>query len=269
MPRLLIPSLVISPLAAAAVFVSLPGASAIAAAPQHFHGEYTLSWMGLPVARATFKSRYDGANYVIDGTVTSAGLARIFDDTKGTLRASGRLAESGATPHAFRADYVSGRKQSLIDIRFANGTVASTEVKPEPKKRGEDWIPLAPAHLRQALDPVAATMIRAASPDTVCARTMKIYDGELRADLKLSFASKGNASVKGYKGPTVTCRMGFEPVAGYPRGKKDLDYLKNRSRIMVTFAPVGDSGVYAPIHATVGTRIGTITVDARQFEAAQ
>ena len=32
---------------------------------------------------------------------------------------------------------------------------------------------------------------------------------------------------------------------------------------MVTFAPLGQTGVYAPIHATVGTQIGTITVRAR------
>ncbi len=36
---------------------------------------------------------------------------------------------------------------------------------------------------------------------------------------------------------------------------------------MVTFAPLGKTGVYAPIHATIGTQIGTITVRARRFEA--
>ena len=33
--------------------------------------------------------------------------------------------------------------------------------------------------------------------------------------------------------------------------------------MMVTFAPLGQTGVYAPIHATVGTQIGTMTVSAR------
>lgn len=240
-----------------------------AASPQTFHGDYTVSYLGLPVARASFQSRYDGNGYRIDGSVTSAGLARIFDDTRGTLRAVGQLGGDGPAPRSFRADYVSAKKPSLVDIRFANGTVASTQVKPAPKKRGGDWIGLDPAHLRRAVDPIAATLVRADSPDKVCGRTVKMYDGELRADLRLSFASSGTTSVKGYKGPTVTCRMNFQPVAGYRKGKKALDYLKNRSRIMVTFAPVGETGVYAPIYATVGTQIGTITVSAHRFEAAR
>ncbi|TIO88432.1 MAG: DUF3108 domain-containing protein, partial [Mesorhizobium sp.] len=70
-------------------------------------------------------------------------------------------------------------------------------------------------------------------------------------------------------GDTVTCKMGFEPVAGYRKGRKALDFLKNKSRMMVTFAPVGQSGVYAPIRATVGTQIGPLTISARRFEAAE
>ena len=36
---------------------------------------------------------------------------------------------------------------------------------------------------------------------------------------------------------------------------------------MVKFAQLGQTGVYAPIHATVGTKIGTFTIRARRFEA--
>ncbi|KRA00321.1 hypothetical protein ASD64_01755 [Mesorhizobium sp. Root157] len=250
-------------LAALATALPAPGS---AAAQQSFRGEYTVSFLGLPIARAAFQSRYDGATYRIDGSVASAGLAQIFDDTRGTIVASGRLARSGLQPRTFRADYTSGKKASLVDIRFAYGTVASTRVVPPPKKRGKDWVALDTGDLKSALDPIAATVVRAQSLDEVCGRTVAMYDGEMRADLKLIFVRKDKISVEGYEGPTVTCRMGFEPVSGYRQGKRALDYLKKRSRIMVTFAPLGQTGVYAPIHATVGTEIGTITVRARRFE---
>lgn len=243
--------------------------TATAAAPQTFSGDYSVTYLGLPIARATIRSVYDGDAYNINGSVNSAGLGRIFDDTKGSLTATGRITGNGPAPRAFRAEYTSGKKPSLVDIRFANGTVASTEVKPKPRKRGKDWVALDDGHLRRAIDPIASTMVRADTPDEVCGRTVKMYDGEIRADLKLSFVSRGDISVKGYKGPTVTCRMNFQPVAGYRKGKKSLDYLKNRSRIVVTFAPVGETGVYAPIHATIGTQIGTITISAQRFEAAR
>jgi len=250
-----------------AVFaVALP-AVASAAGPESFRGEYTVSFLGLSVARATFESRYEGDSYSIDGSVSSAGLAQLFDDTRGTLKASGRFSGSRIEPQAFRADYISGKKASLVDIRFADGKVVSTKVLPPPKKRGKDWVALDLVDLKGVTDPIAATVLHADSLDHVCGRTVKMYDGEMRANLTLAYVEKGSISVKGYKGPTVTCRMGFEPVSGFRQGRKALDFLKRKSRIQVTFAPLGQTGVYAPIYATVGTEIGTITVRARRFEA--
>jgi hypothetical protein len=245
---------------------SLPS-TALAADRQDFRGEYTVSFLGLAIAKATFESRYENNAYAIHGGVSSAGLARIFDDTRGTISTSGRIGGDRIEPAAFRADYTSGKKVSLIDIRFAGSKVVSTQVLPPPKPRGADWLPLGAADLAGVADPIAATVIRAGSPDKVCGRTVKLYDGEMRADLVLSYVEKGTIAVKGYEGPTVTCRLNFEPVSGYRKGRKALEFLKKKSRIKVTFAPIGQTGIYAPIHATVGTEIGTITIRARQFEA--
>ena len=94
-----------------------------------------------------------------------------------------------------------------------------------------------------------------------------MFDGELRADLTLDYVESGDISVTGYEGRTVTCSMRFTPVAGYRKDRRALEFLRTKSRIMVTFAQLGKTGVYAPIHATIGTEIGTITVKARRFEA--
>lgn len=252
----------------AALAAALPGAAG-AAGPEAFRGDYTVSFLGLTVARASFSSRYEGDGYAIAGSVAAAGLARLFDDTKGTVTASGRLSDKGLEPRAFRADYTSGRKASLVEISFARGTVAATRVLPPPKKRGDDWLPLDADDLKGVTDPIAATVVRAAGPDEVCGRTVKMYDGEMRANLDLSFVEKGAIAVDGYRGPTVTCRLAFRPVSGYARQRKALKFLRDRSRILVTFAPVGQSGVYAPVRATIGTEIGTVTVRARRFEALE
>jgi hypothetical protein len=244
----------------------VPGAAAHAGA---FHGEYTVSYLGLTVVRASFDSQYDGDTYRVDGRVAAAGLARLFDDTTGTLKATGRVSGQRVVPQSFRADYTSGKKASMLDIRFADGVVASTKVLPPPKPHPKDWVGIDLADLKGVLDPSAATIVPAADPDSVCNRTVKIYDGEMRANLTLSLASKGEISVPGYEGPTVTCRMQFEPVSGYRKGRRGLQYLRTKSRILVTFAPLGQTGVYAPIHATVGTEIGTLTVTARRFETTQ
>lgn len=252
----------------ATLFAVAVPATSFAAAPQSFKGEYTVSYLGLSIARATFSSRYEGNSYAIDGTVSAAGLGKLFDDTKGTISSKGTISGKQMQPQVFRADYTSGKKASVVDIRFTDGGVTSTQVIPAPGKRNpKTWVPIGAGDLKAVLDPMAATVVHADSLDNVCGRTVKFYDGEMRADLKLTYVSKGSISVKGYKGDTVTCQMGFEPVAGYRKGRKALDYLKKRSRMLVTFAPLGQSGVYAPIHATVGTQIGPLTISAGRFEA--
>lgn len=241
--------------------------SPLLAAGKSFSGDYSLSFLGIPVAKATFDSTYEGNSYVVNGRVSSAGLAAFFDDTRGTISSRGSFGEGRTRPRAFRADYVSGKVSSLVAVGFSGDRVTSTEVVPPPKKRGKTWIPLGANDLRGVADPIAATVIRAPSLDKVCGRTVRIYDGELRADLKLTEVSRKKMAVKGFEGDTVTCRMGFQPVSGYRTDKKALTFLRDRSRIMVTFAPLGETGVYAPIYATVSTEIGTITVKARRFEA--
>lgn len=256
-------------LAICASVTMLPAtAAAPAAEPSSFRGDYTVSYLGLSLARASFSSRYANGSYSIDGSVASAGLATIFDDTRGTLKATGRIGDEQLMPTAFRADYTSGKKASLVDIRFANGRVADTKVLPPPKKRGRDWFPLRAGDLAGVADPIAATAVPAPSLDKVCGRTVKMYDGEMRANLVLSPVETGTIVVTGYEGPTVTCRMQFQPVSGYRKGRKALEFLRTKSRIIVTFAPLGRTGIYAPIHATVGTQIGTITIHARRFEAS-
>lgn len=260
MPRFLAPLL--SLLAAMAPFSA-------GAASGTFHGEYTVSYLGLTVIRASFDSRYDGDSYTVNGRVAAAGLARLFDDTSGTLRASGRVSKGRVVPHEFRADYKSGKKASMLSLRFSGGNVTSVTVLPPPKPRPKDWVAIRPQDLKGVLDPTATTIVPAPDLDSVCNRTVRTFDGEMRADITLDYVSRGEIEVESYTGPTVTCRLRFEPVSGYRKGRKGLQYLRTKSRILVTFAPLGQTGVYAPIRATIGTEIGTLTVSARRFEATQ
>jgi len=234
-----------------------------------FTGEYTVSFLGLPVATSQFNSTFRGGAYSVKGAFSAAGLARIFDDTQGSISATGRIEGDRVRPVRFQSSYTSGGKARSIDVRFSGGNVISTSVTPPPKRRGKDWVALRPIDLKEVMDPIAVTMIPAESLDKVCGRKMRLYDSEMRADLTLSHHSYGSISVRGYEGPTVTCRLHFNPVAGYRKGRRAIDFVRTKSRIMVTFAPLGQTGIYAPVRATVGTEIGRITIRARRFETVE
>lgn len=247
----------------------LLAAAPASAEPRLYRGDYSLSYLGLTVARTSFESRVDENSYSIKGSVSSAGLAAIFDDTKGTLSATGTFSGERTLPGRFRADYTSGKKATVVDILFSGGNVTKTTNIPPLRKRGGDWVPLGGGDLKGVADPIAATLIRSDTLEGVCGRTSRMYDGELRADLPLRFISTGTTSIAGAERPSVTCAMGFRPVSGYRKGRRALEFLRDRSGIQVTFAQLGQTGVYAPVYATIGTEIGTITLRARQFEAVQ
>ncbi|MDH6234098.1 hypothetical protein M2281_004712 [Mesorhizobium soli] len=250
--------------AAAVIFVSLYAEAASAAS---FRSEYVVSYLGLTIARSKFESSFDGDKFSVSGSMSSAGIAQIFDDTKGTVKTTGSFAGNDPRPEGFVTNYTSGKKKKKTEIGFSGASVGKVVNIPPLDKHGDDWVPVSDGDLRAVTDPLSATLIRADKPENVCGRTVKMFDGEMRANLVLSYVSTGPISIPGYSGDAIVCSARFVPVGGYKKNHKSIEYLKNRAQIAISFAPVGSTGVYAPIYATVGTQIGTITIQARKFEA--
>jgi Protein of unknown function (DUF3108) len=253
------------------VFLAAIGLGVALAQPSQaetFKSEYVVTLFGLSVAKSSFITQVDAKAYEISGTLRSAGLAELFDDTQGTIVASGSLAKEKVQPLTYAVNYTSGKKKKRTALGFAKGSIVSVENSPEIKKR-DPWIEVQPDHLRAAFDPLSAFMVRASSLDTVCDNTLKIFDGEVRADLKLSPIGATTVKTAGYSGPGMTCAIRLVPISGYRKGKKQIEYLRKSTNMSVTFIPIGATGLYAPALAKVGTQIGTVTVRAKRLEAVQ
>ena len=246
-------------LAAAAILLS--GISA--AAGQTYRADYTVSYLGLPIARSSFTSTLTGDTFKVEGTLSSSGIGAIFDSTEGKVSSAGRFKDGTTVPDAFAMDYRSGNKAKRTAIGFSGGTVTATEnVPPLKEKNAEKWVLLGADDLKSVVDPLSATLIRASRPEEVCGRTIRVFDGEIRVDLVLQPAETDASDSEG----AVTCSVKFKPVSGYRKGRKALVYLRDKSDITVAFAPVGSAGVYAPVYASVGTRIGAVTVTLSRAE---
>lgn len=238
--------------------LALLSPAAAAAQPQSFRADYSVTLLGLPVASARFTSTFTDRDFRVEGSLSSSGLARLIDDTSGTTKVEGRIGRDGVEPQTFSSAYKSGKKHSRTSISYSGDTVSSVSNTPEPR-RGKNWVEVRPDHLKAALDPISSTLIRTSDPERVCNRTVQVFDGELRADLKLiphSTAQDGR----------VVCDARFVPVAGYRKGRRQIEYLENQSRITITFAQLGDTGFYTPVDASVGTQIGTLRITATRIE---
>lgn len=257
--------------------IAIAAIAAVAAAPafaaegqQTFRLDYTVSILGLTIGESSFRGEMNDGRFSLSGKLSSSGIARIFDKTTGTTRVSGRVDGASLTPAAYVLSYTSGDKKKRTSISFSEGRVTATENVPEPKrKKRTNWVELSDADLLAVTDPISSTIVRASGLEDVCNRTIKFYDGEMRADLKLSFVGVSPAKARGFDGNSVTCRAQFVPVGGYRQGQKSIEFLKNKGKITISFAELGQTGVYAPIKASANTEIGTLEVVASRFEAVR
>jgi len=235
--------------------------TALAASPakaETFKAEYIVSIFGITIARTSFTSELNADRYTVNGTISSSGMAAIFDDTKGIVQASGQLRDDVTSPTTYALDYTSGKKKQRTTVRLENNNVVATENVPPPKPRRHGWVPVEAADLVDVVDPLTATLVRARSLDDVCNRTARIYDGELRADLTLTYLNKAPAVVGDFKGDSVTCSVRFKPISGYRKGSKTIEYLAAGNSMQVTFARMGDTTFFVPLRGQVETRIGTV-----------
>src|SRR5690606_11538309 len=139
----------------------------------------------LPVAKARFDSTFTADGFAIEGTMSSSGIARIFDRTTGTSKVEGAIRRGGVEPRAFSSSYRTGRKHSVTTISYTRGRVARYANTPEPR-RDENWVEVSGEHLAAALDPLSSTLVKTTEHAKVCGLTVRFFDGELRADLHLS-----------------------------------------------------------------------------------
>ena len=249
-----------------AAALTLAGALPVFSAPATFKSEFSISLYGLPLARTRFTTIVDEKSFVVNGAVNSAGVGALFDDTKGTLEVRGVISAEDTKAVSYALNYTSGKRKKATTIGFAGGSVKSANNIPPITKKGE-WIDVQPDQLKSVTDPLTGMIVRASSLETVCGRTSRVFDGQTRADFVMSFARVSTFRTKGYNGPVTECEVRFVPISGYQKGKKQLEFLRKNKNIRITFAPIGQTGLFAPIAASVGTTVGTVQVQAVRFEA--
>ena len=73
--------------------------------------------------------------------------------------------------------------------------VTQSVMKPEPKTRPDNWVPVTEADLRSVLDPLSGLIF--AGDSNVCPSRLPIYDGESRMDLVLTPKGRKSFSTGG------------------------------------------------------------------------
>lgn len=250
-------------IAGAIVSLALAGGVTPASAAEiRHHTDYSIRLSGLPVATASFRSAFDGDRYSISGSLHSAGLADIFARTQGTTAVSGIVSRDRLRATSYSVNYKSGKRGRAIDVTFRNGNVVHASMTPA-RKKPDNWVPVSTADMRAVLDPISGLIVPAGS--RVCPKTLPIFDGESRLDLKLTSKGTKPYSTKGFAGEAVVCGLRFVPKSGYRKGREDVEYLRSLKTMEIWFAKADAANVYAPVYVRIPTKLGPVTVSATRF----
>jgi hypothetical protein len=229
-------------------------------AETRFEIDYSITARGLTVARASFTGKVDGARYEVDGKLSSAGIARIFARTDATARTTGAISPEAARPESFLLNYVQDGKPSRTEIVFKDGAAIKTAIEPSPEASTEPIVPVTKSDLQSVVDPVAATIVARGTPEQICGRTLRVYEGGTRIDIGLSLAATG--FVYGAGNRAITCKGSFVPVAGMTRDNKSYQFMREKADMEFVYVPASGDGLYMLHSLSARTEIGRVQLKA-------
>jgi hypothetical protein len=231
---------------------------------------YTVTLGGLPVGRGTWAIVISDDHFTATASGGTAGLMRIFTSGQGQSTARGSISGGQLFASSYESSIFTDKKYDEVRMVMSAGTVKRHVADP-PTVPSPDRVPITETHKRNVADPMTASIYRVpGNGDTVvpqaCQRTLAIFDGRMRYDLRLSFKRMEQVkSEKGYEGTAVVCAVTFSPIAGHVPERTALKYLAELRDMEMWLAPIAGTRVVVPYRASIPTPIGLGVLQATQF----
>jgi len=258
-------------LSAAALVVTVADAyEGCAFAQGKLDARYTVSVGGLPVGRGSWVIDITDDHFSAAASGATAGLMRVFASGQGQSAARGGVSGGQLVPSTYASSIVTDQKFDEVRMVISSGTVKEFVADP-PTIPSPDRVPLTEAHRRGVSDPMTASLMRVpGNGDPIvpqaCQRTLSIFDGRMRYDLRLAFKRLEQVKAeRGYQGASVVCAVYFSPIAGHIPDRAAIKYLAELRDIEMWLAPIAGTRVMVPYRVTVPTPIGLGVMQATQF----
>ena len=152
-----------------------------------------------------------------------------------------------------------------------SGNRAKESVLPTSAAPSTDYVPIKDADRIGASDPMTALLVyvggsSATTVPQACERTVAIFDGHTRYNLRLEFERFSTAHpVEGYQGQVVVCSAKFLPVAGYDPKHFLVTYLAAQRETEIWLAPLAGTRLLVPYRASISTPMGVGVLEATKF----
>jgi Protein of unknown function (DUF3108) len=231
---------------------------------------YTATLLGLPIGHISWAIDLKENRFSSVATGSIAGFLRLFLDAQGSVAAEGRLSSGKPVPSMFQLKLLAGKWSDEVGIMFS-GNRAKESVLPTSATPSADYVPIKDADRVGASDPMTALLVYvggsgATTVPQACERTVAIFDGHTRYNLRLAFERFSTVhAAEGYHGQVVVCSAKFLPVAGYDPKHFLVTYLAAQHETEIWLAPLGGTRLLVPYRASISTPMGVGILEATKF----
>lgn len=246
--------------------------SAYASDAVRLKAKYIVSLSGLKVGDLRFVGTVGRDGYDVKGTGELAGLPHIFMTFKGETESAGAFDDGAVDPARHSARYNTIKKDYVTRMAFVDGSVTSLDLQP-PKKQKRSRVPILDEHKVDVIDPVAAAILPgpqsgALMTQDACNRTLPIFDGRERFDMRLAFKGFGQVEAKregSYSGPVIICSVHYTPISGHRIDDNLVEEWSATGAIEVWFAPVAVANALVLYRIKLPTPLGTAVIHPKAF----
>ena len=190
-------------------------------------------------------------------------------DGEASFSTDGTIKSDYPVPTTFTSKIVSNAESSDVTMVLEEGNVKELAITPPPNS---DLVAVTKANRQGIVDPSTALLFSAAAAgeglsQEACRRTLPIFDGHQRYDLKLAFKRMDKTTAeKGYAGPVVVCSLNYEPIAGHRANIPLVKYLSESREIEIALAPIAGTRLLAPFRLSVVSTLANLVIEANRFE---
>ena len=241
-----------------------------AQAQGNLDASYTISFARIPVGEITATVVFGDSEYAISARARAGGVMKVLSvDGEGSFTTRGTIKDGHPVPTNFTSKIVSNTGNSDVTMVLDEGSVRELAATPPPS---QDRVSVTAANRRSIVDPLTAVLFStAAAGETLsqdaCRRTLPIFDGHQRYDLKLAFKRMDKVTAeKGYAGPVVVCSVSYEPIAGHRASIPLVKYLSEGGEMEMALAPIAGTRLLAPFRLSVLSMLANLTIEANRFE---
>ena len=231
---------------------------------------YTISFARIPVGEMTTTAVFGESEYAMSARARAGGaLKALLVDGEASFSTRGTIKGGHPVPTTFTSKIVSNTETSDVRMVLDEGNVKELAATPPPSS---DRVPVTNSNRQRIVDPLTALLFSAATAgegltQEACLRTLPIFDGHQRYDLKLAFKRMDKVTAeKGYAGPVVVCSVSYEPISGHRANIPLVKYLSEGREIEIALAPITDTRLLAPFRLLVVSTLANLMIEASRFE---